>query len=518
MKSSILLKLLFLFSLPASAELLQIIHTNDLHSHFDSAADPQRGSFAAVKAKIDALKLEAQEQKIETLVLDAGDFSEGSRYYFANHALEPFTMIDQMGYDAVALGNHDWLMGLSHLEWILNQTKPSQAFLAANFHFRKRKFSTLSRYIQPHRSFKKAGFNIAVLGLTTPELFYNWVARPGRIYKPVPCTRSWLRKHKNQYDFVFALTHLGLSADKKLVKKTRGIDLVIGGHSHTLLNSPVYIKDKRKRTIPIVQAGKHGEYVGSLLIDLQKGKAPLVLKYELFPVFNKQKKDPNIEALAQQAQIKLENDYGKDYLRTVLAKTEVPLGTRAVGDWDNVVADAIKEATDTDIGVHFSLLNGKSIPPGSITRQDLMTLLPRQFDTRAKHGWTIWKTKVLGSTLKIIVNIIVNQGFAMTLSGVQYDVIKKPSGRWKSANVTVNGSPLKFTRFYSLAIPEGIGRGSIGITPLVRILFNKLRDTKISMWTAIEEKLVRDQTIQEQWQTTTQPPAAYSKRKRYIEP
>src|SRR5262245_44283655 len=121
------------FPKPASAALLEIIHTNDLHSHFEHSVDPTEGSYAALKAQIDRLKSEAQAQGIETLVLDAGDFSEGTEFFLAEHGEDSYRMMDALGYDAVALGNHDYLMGQDELDRLLGKVAPNYKLLCANF-------------------------------------------------------------------------------------------------------------------------------------------------------------------------------------------------------------------------------------------------------------------------------------------------------------------------------------------------------------------------------------------------
>src|SRR5262245_42283193 len=105
------------------AQRLQILHTNDLHAHFDEAEDlslaqgnenkPSRptGGYAQVKALIDKLKREAAAEGTESLVLDAGDFSEGTQYFLIDKGEETWRLMDTMGYDAVALGNHDFYIG-----------------------------------------------------------------------------------------------------------------------------------------------------------------------------------------------------------------------------------------------------------------------------------------------------------------------------------------------------------------------------------------------------------------------
>ena len=161
----------------AVARPLQIIHTNDLHSHLDHANDPGRGSYAAVKATIDRIKWEAMNQGIDTLVLDAGDFLEDSQYFLADHGAYAWKAMNAMGYDAVEIGNHDWIAGLKDLDRAVGAAKPAFAFLGANFLYGWDS-TNLVKYMRPSFETKRAGARIAVYGLATDDPFFAWAVAP----------------------------------------------------------------------------------------------------------------------------------------------------------------------------------------------------------------------------------------------------------------------------------------------------------------------------------------------------
>ena len=154
--------------LPRSAHSrpIQIIHTNDLHSHLEHSSDHSRGGFAAVKAKIDEIKARAAAQGIESIVLDAGDFSEGNPFYLAAKGESIYRVMDAMGYDAVTIGNHDWLMGTRDLDRLVTTLRPRFAFLGANF-LMPAPAGQDKPSIRPFHEIRRAGLKIAILGLTT---------------------------------------------------------------------------------------------------------------------------------------------------------------------------------------------------------------------------------------------------------------------------------------------------------------------------------------------------------------
>src|SRR5665647_280020 len=102
--------LLIVFSMSSYAKLLHIIHTNDLHSYFTGYADG-RGGYARIKAQIDELKNEDKKKNIATLVLDGGDFSEGTSYYLANEGANSLKALDIFQTEISVVGNHDFLLG-----------------------------------------------------------------------------------------------------------------------------------------------------------------------------------------------------------------------------------------------------------------------------------------------------------------------------------------------------------------------------------------------------------------------
>ncbi|MBI3535800.1 MAG: metallophosphatase, partial [Deltaproteobacteria bacterium] len=250
----------------AHAKLLQIIHTNDFHSHFEQADELEWGGYAEVKYIIDAIKNTAELQGIDTLILDGGDFSEGTPFFMAEEGRLSWKMMDVFGFEAVVIGNHDWLIGFEQMDKILGEIAPKTQFISANLINRKgyvyqTEYKNLYKYVQPYAEFKKAGLKVGVLGLSTDEWTYRWRVKDTVIEPPIEIAKKQIPHLRFYNDFVIALTHLGVDKDISLVKSTEGIDLVVGGHSHTVLNEPLYIKNAVGKKVPIVQAGAHGMYV-----------------------------------------------------------------------------------------------------------------------------------------------------------------------------------------------------------------------------------------------------------------
>jgi 5'-nucleotidase/UDP-sugar diphosphatase len=478
-------------SLDAQARPIQIIHTNDLHSHMDFAGThPGRGGYAAVKTVIDRLKAQADSQGIPTLILDAGDFSEGHPYFMADEGLRSWDVLNEMGYDAVALGNHDYQVGTIGMESILSRFKPRYALLAANYRVDK-KFVQARETIRPYAEFKRDGLRIAVLGLTTNELFYRWTAAPGgKVKDPLKTAKKVAKDLASRSDFVIALTHLGIEKDISLLEKTPEIGLIVGGHSHTFLSQPVWVERSGiAARAPIVQAGEHGQFVGDLLVDIEPGLEPVVLRYGLVEV-DRQKvaDDVNVAHYVSETRDALERRYGAGWLDEVIGWSDIPMerpinGTTA---WGAIFARTFRERAGADIGMDVGEFYGPSQEGGPITRDKLMRFYPRTFDQTNPKGWTIWTVQVHGKALEEVIKGMAKTGTFFNLDGLTYRVNTDAAGKIHLDQFRVGGKKINPVKLYTLAVGEGLGLGSKRAHWLTSLYFNP-QDTGIPIWDAVVE-------------------------------
>jgi 5'-nucleotidase/UDP-sugar diphosphatase len=480
--------LALLASVNAQAQQIEIIHTNDLHSSYEHSYDETKGSYAAVKATIDRLKAQSAAAGIETLTLDAGDFTEGSPFFMVGDGTESMRLVEEMGYDAIAIGNHDWLVGADQMNQIFSTVAPTVPFLSANFNADAR-FTALHEYIHPSMQFERAGIKIGVMGLSTNDILYAWALKDGKIEDPNETAAKQIKKLRKENDLVIALTHLGVPADQTLAANVDGIDLVVGGHSHTALQVPVWESSPSGKPVPIVQAGSHGEYVGDLLIDYEPGQPIKIVRYQLIPVYVANPQDPSIASEVSIARQDLETIYGAQWLSEVLTVSDVPIEepTSHPTVWGNIWVDALRETANADFGLDVSEFFGGTQDAGPVTREKLMNFYPRYFDLTKKLGWTVWRIDVPGWLLKIVLEVSTKEGKFFNLSNVTYDVITG-DGAPKVKNIQVGGKALNVFKTYHAGVSEGIGRGSEGISKFLKLIFWQ-KDTGIPVWTAVENKI-----------------------------
>ena len=255
---------------------LTILHTNDLHSRiepFDEGRNKGKGGMARRAQLIEELR----KKNNNILLLDAGDIWQGTPYFnFFNGEVE-FKLMSQMGYDASTIGNHDFDGGMDN---ILKQLPLANfPFLIANYDFSK---TILKNSFQPYKIFNKNGIKVGVFGLgielkgLVPEKLYQQT-----VYQdPVEKAKEMVQElESKKCDLVICLSHLGYKYDKEdkisdvaLASKVSGIDIIIGGHTHTFLDSPTMVPNPEGKEVMVNQAGWGGILMGKIDVGFEKGK------------------------------------------------------------------------------------------------------------------------------------------------------------------------------------------------------------------------------------------------------
>ncbi|MFP5386187.1 MAG: bifunctional metallophosphatase/5'-nucleotidase [Bacteriovoracia bacterium] len=498
--SSIMFSLLI--TTPAFAELIQILHTNDLHSHLEHATQrPDLGGYARLKALMDHQRLEAKRKGIGTISMDAGDFMEGSIFYLADKGRKTFEAFDKLRHDVAILGNHDYLMAPADLDAILRDVPPHRPLLAANFKIDS-SYTHIREHVKPVWEGVVSGVKVGVIGLTTNDLLYKWRLKgDGGISSEVKTAKKWagyLRERGNEV--IIALTHIGISKDKNLAKEVPEIDVIVGGHSHSELQQVVWQKtkqDKKIKMVPIVQAGHHGEWLGKLIFDYDRNMQTVkVVEYNLLPV-NGDSKDPEMLSLVAEANRDLHDEYGQDWLNEIVGLSTLR-PNYVEGDekvWHYFLNDAMMEATDADFAIHAPALSGNNYPVGTVTRRDLYEGNPRTFDFKDKFGYNVYTARIMGGWIKMIAAVTMKLNIPLYFAGIEFKWKKKPNGKVSIWDVTHNGRRINPFKYYKVAFSEGIVRGAYGISPLTRFIVHEGEREKVPMWQALEDKFKRDGKI-----------------------
>lgn len=259
----------------ATAQDLVILHTNDTHSQIEEIRTGKGAGTGGVHRRAEYFQqVLSQYGKDHVLILDAGDYNQGTPYFTVFNGDLEIEVMNALGYDVVAIGNHEYDNGVDELARRLS--KAEFRTVCANYDFSG---TALDRYVKPYVIVKKAGKKIGIFGLTTS--LRTLVARQnlhGIVYMDAFATADkWAEylKKVEKCDLVIALTHLGYSGypdqanDVALAKDSENIDIIVGGHSHTFLKSDRVYKNRVGRDVVVVQAGAQGEWVGRFDIDFK---------------------------------------------------------------------------------------------------------------------------------------------------------------------------------------------------------------------------------------------------------
>lgn len=475
---------------------LTVLHTNDHHGRFWQNKYGEYG-MAARKTLLDELRTEVRAEGGSVLLLSGGDINTGVPESDLQDAEPDFKGMNLLGYDAMALGNHEFDNPLEVLA--KQQGWADFSMLSANIYDKK----TGERMFQPYQIFNKQGIKIAVIGLTTedtakignPEYIGGIDFRdPKAEAKKVIAE---LRENEKP-DLIFAATHMGhyengnrgvnAPGDVALARYLNegDLDMIIGGHSQepVCMEGPNLVKkifkpgDECKPDFQngtwLVQAHEWGKYVGKADYEFRNGELELV-SYDLIPVNLKKKIKVNGEKKRVFIQDEIAQDQAVlDFLTPYQEKGQAQLnfkisesngkleGDRNVVRFNQtnlgrLIATSHMERAKADFAVMNSGGVRDSIAEGDITYKDVLTVQP--------FGNIITYTDMTGSEVMDYLNVVatkpVDSGAYAQFSGISMTV-----AHGKVSNVKVGGKALDESKTYRFTVPSFNAAGGDGYPKL----------------------------------------------------
>ena len=246
---------------------LTILHTNDTHSQ----VEPKSNNTGGYARRMGLIKQERKADK-QLLLLDAGDFCQGTPYFNFYHGRVELDAMNRMGYDAGTIGNHEFDNGLDTLAAVLQTA--NFPIVCANYDFTG---TALEPIIKPYTIIHRRGLKIGVFGLgCDPKgLISDKNFLPVRYLAPYPIAQQMADTLRAQgCDVVICLSHMGTFGkakedvcDSTMVSRTHGIDVVIGGHTHQKYDN-LRVANDQGDSIPLAQMGKSGTYLGKIVLSL----------------------------------------------------------------------------------------------------------------------------------------------------------------------------------------------------------------------------------------------------------
>lgn len=252
---------------------LTIVHTNDTHSHLDPLRSGEyAGLCGAVERACYVDSLRKADGKDRVLLVDAGDFEQGTPYFTLFGGKVEIGSLNAMRYDAVTLGNHEFDNGTDDLARRLKWFKCP--VVVSNYRI---DHPQLSKLIKPYTIVKRGGLKIGILGMVTdlgPMVDKNNNKGMTYLLPQEPLNKlADMLKNQEKCDLVIVLSHCGYSekseadpGDVQVAAQLRNVDIIIGGHSHTNLDVPTYVNGADGRPVMIVQDYCWGIYAGNIIL------------------------------------------------------------------------------------------------------------------------------------------------------------------------------------------------------------------------------------------------------------
>ncbi|KEK28584.1 bifunctional UDP-sugar hydrolase/5'-nucleotidase UshA [Shewanella xiamenensis] len=483
----------------AACKTFTVLHTNDNHGRFWENKDGEYG-LAAQKTLVDQIRAEVSKKGGQTLLLSGGDINTGVPESDLQDAIPDFTGMNKIGYDAMAVGNHEFDNPLSIVD--MQRSLAEFPMLAANIYRKNAKGEPGERYFDAYKIFDVNGIKVAVIGLTTEdtkkignpeyisELFFtDPKTEVAKVIKEIKDAKS--------ADIIFAVTHMGHYADGQNGSNAPGdvalarslkegeLQVVIGGHSQ----NPVCMEPGNKAYAAfqpgdacapdqqngtwIMQAHEWGKYVGRADFEYFNGELHLA-SYKLVPVnlvkevtdeAGNKKKVLVGEKIEPDTELKELLSYyqarGQGQLDEEIAFTDGVLEKSRLKQTNlgRLIADAQRTKVGADIGIMNSGGVRASIETGKITYRDVLTVQPfgNMVTLSTKTGAEL--TEYLGA----VASLQIGAGAYAQITGVKMNV----DCIAKTVNISeVNGKPFSAINNYTFTVPSFNAAGGDGYPKL----------------------------------------------------
>lgn len=354
-------------------EELVIIHTNDLHSHFEN--------WPKIRRYILKRQAELQAAGITVITLDLGDFSDRVHPLTeATNGLANTLLMNQVNYDGVTIGNNEGV-GNSHEQ--LNDLYQSSEFSVILGNLRDGESLEQPQWAEPYKIIETdQGTRVGLLGLTAPfELTYG--PNGWKVAEADEVLPNLLAEISKETDMIVLLSHLGIKEETRIAKAYPEIDIVLGSHTHHLLTEGMYVDE-----CLLAAAGKYGRYIGEVKVQLAEGQI-VKKEAEVIPVTSL------AEELSDQAEIISYENRGRELLqKQLIADLPQTLSLTGEGTSDIMMMalTAMSEYSQTEVSLLNSGLLLESFQKGLVSRDDLHQVLP--------HPMHLIRVKISGEHLK----------------------------------------------------------------------------------------------------------------------
>lgn len=459
-------------NIPAQSDTLTILHVNDTHSLL-APLGPRtpdlkgtRGGIARAAAIIGLSKFDGSK----VLTVHGGDAFMGDLFFNRFFGIAEYRLMNAIGFDVVALGNHEFDLGPDVLTTAFDSSIADGGFsvVSTNLVLDDPAVQPLKNYIHPYVIKEMGDFKIGIFSLLTPETNILSLPSPAVVDTNIDAAinASITELMAQGCNLIICLSHLGINYDKQIAASTPYINVIISAHDHLVTETPLDVINPFGEHVYIVQANSGYSHIGKLRLAVNSGMITFV-DYQLIQLDNNV---PQVAAFDDEVNnliAEIESEYGQMYTAQCgyapnfldefydISNTNVngntPIGT--------LVTDAFRWKTGTDLAITVGGATAQPIYAGPIVPADLFRVFGYGFNLVNGLGYRLVTFNILGMHLVISLEMALSavefgDEFLPQVSGLEYtaDLSAEPGFRLKS--VTINGVPIDQGKNYSVTTNE----------------------------------------------------------------
>ena len=418
---------------------LTIYHTGDIHANIDNFG------------KIAGFLNKERTEKENTLYFDSGDIFSGNPVVDLMDGIPMIELFNEMQLDLLTIGNHEFDYGQdifqarrneSNFEWISANTRVVDSSIPI-------------QQTKPYETFDFDGVTVGVIGLieNPPATAPSGIV--GLEFDPYIVTAQQYSNLRDEVDILIGLNHIGIAEDRRLAEAVDFYDLILGGHSHSILTEPEIVNDT-----PIMHSGSKATGIGVLDISLNKETGEVSVDGKLQPVSELEEVDSTVQTMVDQ--YKSESD---ELLNVVIGKTHNRLERNARWERDvslgNLITDSLRNFADTDIALTNNGGIREEIEAGENSARDIFSVDP--------FGNVVSIIEMSGHDLKEVIaysfhRSLENYGPQIDLqtSGLNYIIYTKEDGTYADSELFIDGEPMDLDKRYTIATNNFIVDGGDG--------------------------------------------------------
>ena len=493
-------------ALAAGPATITLLHVNDTHSHLDAWGPKDRhldgtiGGMAKAASVIAAVR--ASDPNV--LLLHAGDVFHGDLFFNRYFGVPELQLMQQLGFDAMAVGNHEFDFGPEVLAGALAAADGDATLPLLSANLDVSGYPALATWIKANTIREVGGVSVGIFGMTVPDDVMNSPAPVQILGAGDPAVLMEIAGQQvadlrtRGAEVVICLSHLGVLYDRALAASVPGIDIIVGGHDHDVFERPEVVTNPAGGPTLILQAGSHYEYVGRLRFTVAAGGVK-VASYRLLPVDERVRPLPQVQAVVDELKQGIVASYGDVYeLRLATAVRDLETATEpyrperdsAMGD---LITDALRAKTGTDIAITANGLISEGIFKGPIVGIDLFRPVSYGYDQATGLGLKIATFRIAGAELVKsletgLAYLGVNEDFFLQVSGMSfaYDPRADVGARVLLHSVRVHGQPLDPYRLYSVTVNEAIA----ALLPMMGVEVSELEALPDLEYDALKDHVV----------------------------